>query len=161
MLYLSLAYFFICCISSLQCLNYFIYLPIYLSLKSCPSVCLSITSITCLGLLRSKYHLPNHKPIILLLQVCYCELMWYVLQRVEDKEVEKSWATFHRKPQLYSSTGNATDLHLGGRGFESNWWTDFFSKIILFGYTFLNLSFDNTVTWHSKHALKWDWLERK
>ena len=61
-----------------------------------------------------------------------------ILQRVEDEEVEKTQATFHRKPQPYGSMGRATDLHSGGRGFESSWWTDFFflSKINTFVYTF-------------------------
>ena len=44
-----------------------------------------------------------------------------VLQRVKGDEVEKIRATFHRKPQPYSSMGRATDLHSGGRGFESSW----------------------------------------
>ena len=49
-----------------------------------------------------------------------------ILQPLEDEEVEKTRATFHRKPQPYGSIGSATDLHSGGRGFESRWWTDFF-----------------------------------
>ena len=55
-----------------------------------------------------------------------------ILQQVEDEEVEKTRATFHRKPQPYSSMGRAADLHSGGRGFESSWWTLFFLKINTF-----------------------------
>ena len=34
--------------------------------------------------------------------------------------------------------GRAPDLHSGGRGFESSWWTDFFRKSILLRTHFLN-----------------------
>ena len=46
--------------------------------------------------------------------------------RVEDEEVEKTRATFHQKPEPYGSIVRATDLHSGGRGFESSWLTFFF-----------------------------------
>ena len=56
--------------------------------------------------------------------------------------------------------GSATDLHLGGRGFESSCEQIFFQKknrnSILFAYTLLKFSFDTTVTWHSKHVSKRD-----
>ena len=39
----------------------------------------------------------------------------------EDEEMEKTQAIFHRKPQPYGSMGRATDLHSGGRRFESSW----------------------------------------
>jgi len=61
--------------------------------------------------------------------------MWWstcVLQRLEDKEVEKTRATFHRKPQPYSPMGRAADLHSGGHGFEFSWCTLFFLKINTF-----------------------------
>ena len=54
----------------------------------------------------------HHKPIILLLQVCHHELMQWsacILQWVEDEEVEKNQATFHQKPQPYSSMDRAAD----------------------------------------------------
>jgi len=44
-----------------------------------------------------------------------------ILQRVEGNEVEKTQATFHQKPQPYSSMGKAADLHSGGHGFKSYW----------------------------------------
>ena len=42
---------------------------------------------------------------------------------------KKTWATFHRKPQL---NGKVTDLHSGGCRFESSWWAEFFLKINTF-----------------------------
>ena len=107
--------------------------------------------------ISTTYH---HKPIILLHQVCHRESMQWsacVLRLLEDEEVEKTQATFYLKPQPYSLMGKATDLHSGGRGLESRWWTDFFFEYRCFLQThFLEFSFDNTVTWHSKHATKWD-----
>ena len=85
-----------------------------------------------------------------------------VLQQAEDEEVEKTRATFHQKPQPYDSIGIATDLHSGGRGFESSWWTDFFFKNQYFCIQyFFKFSFDSSVTWHSKHTSKWDLSEIK
>jgi len=57
------------------------------------------------------------------------------LQPLEDEEMEKTRATFHRKPQPYSLMGSATDLHSGGHGFESSWRTDFFFKNQYFLHT--------------------------
>jgi len=59
-----------------------------------------------------------------------------VLQHVEDEEVEKTRATFHRKPQPYGPIGCATDLHSGGRRFESRWWTAFFLYQYFFKHVF-------------------------
>ena len=109
----------------------FLSISIYIKLKSCPSVHLSVRHAdnspgSAYSDLSTAYH---HKPIILLLQVCHCEWMQWsdcVLQQAEDEEVEKTRATFHRKPQPYGSIGSATDLHWGGRRFESRWWTAFF-----------------------------------
>ena len=84
-----------------------------------------------------------------------------VLQPLEDEEVEETRATFHQKPQPFSSMGSATNLHSGGRGFESRWWTNFFEYQYFLQTRFLEFSFDNTVTLHSKHASKRDLSEIK
>ena len=78
------------------------------------------------------------------------------MQQVEDEEVEKTRATFHQKPQLYGSMGRATDLHSGSNPAGEQ---IFFQKSVLFAYTFLKFSFDNTVTWHYKHTSKQDLSE--
>ena len=66
---------------------------------------------------------------------------------------EKTRATFHWKPQPYSSMDSATDLHSRGCGFELR----FFLNINTFcKYVFLEFSFDNTVTSHSRHISKRD-----
>jgi len=56
--------------------------------------------------------------------------------------------------------GSATDcIQVAGSNLAGE--QIFFPKIIPFAYTFLNFSFDNTVTWHSKHASKRDLNEIK
>ena len=135
---------------------------IYVKLKSCPSVCHTDNSPGTSEIDISTAH--HYKTIILLLHVCHREVMRWsacVLQRVEDEEVEKTRATFHRKPQPCSSMGRAADLHSGGRRFESSWWTPFFFSKINSIHVFLKCSFDSTVTWHSKHVSKRDLSEIK
>jgi len=60
-----------------------------------------------------------------------------VLQQVEDEEVEKTRATFHRKPQPCGSMGRATEevAGLNPAGEQI-----FFSKINTFAYTFFLIS---------------------
>jgi len=87
-----------------------------------------------------------------------------VLPQVEDKEVEKTQAAFYWKPQPYGSMGSAPyciqevvgSIPAGEQAFS------FFRKSKLFAYTFfLKFSFDTSVTWHSKHALKQNLSEIK
>jgi len=55
---------------------------------------------------------------------------------------------------IYSPVNRAADLHSGGRGFKSSWWTVFFFKDQYFLHTcFLKSSFDSTVTWHIKNGI--------
>ena len=129
---------------------------LYIKLKSCPSVCLSIRlsrrslAWDCWNWLQ----LPN---AVNLLSLWGNALISLHSAAVEDEVVEKTRATFHRKPQPYSSTGRAADMHSGGRGFKSSWWTLFFSKISTFCmHVFLKSSFDSTFSWHFKHASKRD-----
>ena len=120
-------------------------------LKSCPSVTLK----TFLRLLRSTCQLLNIiKPSFSYFkfvtasgnQLAFC-------RGLKEKKWKKTQATFHWKPQPYSSTGRAADLHPGGYGFESSWWAFFFKNQYLLHTRFLKFS---TVIWHSKHASKWD-----
>jgi len=56
-------------------------------------------------------------------QIAFCS-------RLKTEEVEKTRATFHRKPQPYGSMGRATDVHSGGHVQLVNRF--FFEKSLLF-----------------------------
>ena len=125
-------------------------------LKSHPSVCLSVRHADKSAHINT---LPAslHKPIILLLQVCHCNLIQYQIAFCSGLKTKK-WRKLEQ-----DSMGRATDLHSGGRGSNPASEQIFFSlkSIFLRSYTFLKFKFsiDNTVTWHYKHASKWDLSE--
>jgi len=66
-----------------------------------------------------------------------------VLQQVEGEELDRTQATFHRKPQPYGSMGRASDLHSGGRGFRIQLVNRFFFYLKI--NTFCIHAFKNSV----------------
>ena len=126
-------------VSSLMTFHYR-YNLLYIKLKTCPSVCmsihLSVTQITHLGLLRLTYQLPN----TINQSSHYSSLSPWSITVISLRSAagwrQRSGAIFHQKAQPYSSMGRAADLHSGGSGFKSSWWTLVFSKINTFTCTF-------------------------
>jgi len=110
-----------------------IYISIYKAEK--PSICLSVTPLTCLGLLTMTYQLPNTiNSSSSYFQICHRVLMqWSVVFCRELKT--KKW----RKLKQHSIK-NHTDFFF----FENQYFleTRFFFKF----------NFDSAVIWHSKHG---------
>ena len=77
----------------------------------------------------------------------------HILQQVEDREVEKTQATFHQKTiaqiaqwvEKLTSIQEVVGMNPAGEQI-------FFRKYYILHTLFLKFSFDTTVTWHSKHA---------
>ena len=116
-----------------KCKHLYIYKRIFV----CLPLTLSVMPITRLELLASTIQLPiaiNPLPAHFN-QGYHCEFSVFSLHSAAGWR-RRSQATFHWKPQYtYSSMGSATDLHSGGREFESSWWTDFFSQKSYFLHT--------------------------
>ena len=93
---------------------------------------------------------------MLLLQLCQCNGQLAFCSRLKTKKWRELEQHSIENHSTNSSKGRAADLHSGGRGFESSWWTVFFFECHTFCIHFLKFSFHTTVTWHSKHASEQD-----
>jgi len=83
----------------------------------------------------------------------YCHLKTKKWRNLEQHSIE-----------IHSHLAQWVEQLTWGHGFESGWWTHFFSsknQYFCVQIFFLKFSIDNTVTWHYKHASKRDLSELK
>ena len=139
-----------------------VHISIYIKLKSCPSVCLSVTLLTCLGLSTLPYQLPNIKNPSLssfkFVTASKCGAFYSRLKTKKWRKLEQHSIENHS--HMAQSVVQLTCIQEVA-GSNSAGEQIFFWISILLQTRFLEFSFDNTVTSHSKHASKRDLSEIK
>ena len=132
-------------------------LSIYIKLKSRPSVCLSVTLLTRLGLLTSTYQLPNiinpsssYFKFVTTSecgdQITFCSrLKMKKWRKLEQHSIKNHSRMAQWVEQLTCIQEVAGSNPAGEQIF-------FFKNQYFCVHVFLKFSIDNTVTWHYKHA---------
>ena len=139
---------------------------LYIKLKSCPSVCLSITPITHLGQPIVTYQLPNiinpsssYFKFVTASecgdQIVFCS----GLKTKKWRKLEQHSIQNHNHMAQWVEQLTCIQEVVGSNPTGEQ--IVFFWTSILFAHTFFKLSFDNTVTCHYKHASKRDFSEIK
>ena len=120
---------------------------VYIKLKSRPSVCLSVTLLTRLEPMTSTYQLPN------IINPSSSNFKFVTASKCGDQIAfcsglkTKKWRKLEQHSIKNHSRRSRVRIPLVNRFF--------FSKIDTFCiHVFFKFSFDNTVTWHYKHASK-------
>ena len=107
------------------------------------SVCPSFMLLTRPRLPRLTYQLPNTiNPLFsyfrfVITSLCSGQLAF--CSRLKMKKWRKLEQHSTENHSTNNSVGRAADLHSGGHGFKSNWWTVFFPNIMLFAYKFFKI----------------------